>query len=267
VFLWWFLTGVILLLVRRADRQGPSAHRALALYSSPVFVFSGLACFITAGHSSLIGIYASFFSALLFWGWVELAFLTGLITGPNKDECPKGVSETERFLKAWSAISYCELLLFSLLLTYIYIGWNAENKVGMWTFVILFFARVSAKLNLFLGVPNVNTEFLALPLKHLVGYFRIRPINWLFPISVSIITFVLFCLIERIFREQAGSDVLVGFVLLASLTALALIEHWFMVLSVPDAELWRWMMPKKPAQKGGTQIKPLKFVSEKINEL
>jgi hypothetical protein len=35
----------------------------------------------------------------------------------------------------------------------------------------------------------------------------------------------------------------VGFALLASMTALALLEHWFMVLPLPDEKLWRWMIP------------------------
>jgi len=35
----------------------------------------------------------------------------------------------------------------------------------------------------------------------------------------------------------------VGFALLAAITALALLEHWLMVLPLPDAKLWRWMLP------------------------
>ncbi|MES2539645.1 MAG: DUF3623 family protein, partial [Pseudomonadota bacterium] len=31
---------------------------------------------------------------------------------------------------------------------------------------------------------------------------------------------------------------------LAVLTALALIEHLFMVLPIPDQKLWRWMLPE-----------------------
>jgi putative photosynthetic complex assembly protein 2 len=34
-----------------------------------------------------------------------------------------------------------------------------------------------------------------------------------------------------------------GFALLAALTILALLEHWFMVLPLPDQKLWRWMIP------------------------
>jgi putative photosynthetic complex assembly protein 2 len=39
----------------------------------------------------------------------------------------------------------------------------------------------------------------------------------------------------------------IGYLLLSVLTALALIEHLFMVLPIPDQRLWRWMLPEAPA--------------------
>ncbi|MEM8537955.1 MAG: DUF3623 family protein, partial [Pseudomonadota bacterium] len=50
--------------------------------------------------------------------------------------------------------------------------------------------------------------------------------------------------------ETAGDAA--GFALLAAITALALLEHWLMVLPLPDAKLWRWMLPapkQSPTQK------------------
>jgi hypothetical protein len=35
---------------------------------------------------------------------------------------------------------------------------------------------------------------------------------------------------------------LVGYVLIASLAALAVIEHWFMILPIPAETLWRWSL-------------------------
>ena len=32
--------------------------------------------------------------------------------------------------------------------------------------------------------------------------------------------------------------------LLTVLTMLALLEHWFMVLPLPDQKLWAWMLPR-----------------------
>jgi putative photosynthetic complex assembly protein 2 len=50
-------------------------------------------------------------SALAIWGWIELAFLTGLITGPNRAPARPGVPEWERFMRAWGTIAYHEMLL------------------------------------------------------------------------------------------------------------------------------------------------------------
>ena len=56
-------------------------------------------------------------------------------------------------------------------------------------------------------------------------------------------------------RETSGSSAptpgaLVGHALLAAITALALLEHWLMVLPLPDAKLWRWMLPAPKQDKG-----------------
>lgn len=42
--------------------------------------------------------------------------------------------------------------------------------------------------------------------------------------------------------EERGG---VGYALLATLLALAIIEHWFFVLPIPAASLWRWSLQKR----------------------
>ena len=79
-----------------------------------------------------------------------------------------------------------------------YLCWSAENMFGVWTFVILYFARICAKLNLFFGVPRINVEFVPATLSHLTSHFRISALNWFFPLSVTILTFALGCWIERL---------------------------------------------------------------------
>jgi putative photosynthetic complex assembly protein 2 len=69
--------------------------------------------------------------------------------------------------------------------------------------------------------------------------------NWLFPVSVTALTFAIACWLERAVAAPTGAAT-VGHVLLAALTALALLEHWFMVLPLPDQKLWRWMLPDSP---------------------
>ena len=123
-------------------------------------------------------------------------------------------------------------------------SYGAENQFGMWTFAVLFAARVSAKLNLFLGVRKINVEFLPEHLNHLPSHFRIARMNWLFPISITALSFAVACFLERIWAVETQADI-VGFALLSALSALALLEHWFMVLPLPDEKLWRWMLVER----------------------
>jgi putative photosynthetic complex assembly protein 2 len=81
---------------------------------------------------------------------------------------------------------------------------------------------------------------------HLKTYFGRKRINWLFPVSVSALTAATAFLIDAARLAPAGSGAEFGATLAAALCALALIEHWLMVLPVRDAALWRWVMPKDP---------------------
>jgi len=239
MFLWWFSTGIILLLVRgadRANRQGEATLLAL-----PILALGIVGFWLSKDATTLTNVYVAFMSALAIWGWIELAFLNGIITGPNTSELPENTAEWERFIRAWGTIAYHEMLLVAAVIGLGLMAATAPNAFGFWTFAVLFFARISAKLNLFFGVPKINTEFLPSALTHLPSHFRYSKMNWLFPVSITALTFAVACWLERIYAT-AGAE-LVGFALLAALTALALLEHWFMVLPLPDEKLWRWMLP------------------------
>ncbi|MBK5933459.1 hypothetical protein CCR78_05625 [Rhodovulum imhoffii] len=252
LFIWWFSTGAILVIVRYAEHRGLTAHRRATLWGLPGLALGILGFEVTRHIDSVGAVYLAFLSALAIWGWVELAFLTGVITGPNTSHCHVRARGWERFLRAYGTIAYHETLLVIILFGMLVTSHGAPNTVGLWTFIVLFFARISAKLNLFLGVPKINVEFLPTPLAHLPSHFRISKMNWLFPLSVSALTFAVACWLERLFDAAITPADTVGFALLASLTALALLEHWLMVLPLPDEKLWRWMMPeakKKPDPK------------------
>ena len=208
----------------------------------PLLFGGGWAFLATLDDLSLMGVYGAFLGILALWAWVELSFLTGTVTGPHEEPCPPNRSGWERFLRAWSTIAYHEIVLTLLFAFVVLASLGAENMVGTYTYLILYLARISAKLNLFLGVARVNTEFLPKHLDHLGSHFRIRRMNWFFPLSVTVLTFALACWVERLMAaETAASQT--GFALLAGLTALALLEHWLLVLPLPDAKLWRWMLP------------------------
>ncbi len=242
LFLWWFSTGLILWRVRSADNGSRDAHLISVLFGLPLLLIGAAGIAKTLNDPSTFGVYAAFLSALAVWGWIELAFLSGIITGPNRFPCPRGASEWERFVRAFGTLTYHEALLSAALFMIWLASQGAENRFALWTFGILFFARISAKLNLFLGVPRIHTEFLPKPLAHLPSHFRIAPMNSFFPLSVTGLTLASACWLERLI-DAPDPAFAAGFSLLTALTMLALLEHWFMVLPLPDQKLWRWMIP------------------------
>ena len=238
---WWASTGAILVLVRRADRAGRHARAAWAALPMAGLGLWGFVA--TLDGTTQAAAYGAFFAALAVWGWIEASFLLGVITGPSPRPARTGVPEWERFLRAWGTVAYHEMTLTAALIGLALLSHGAANRVGFWTFAVLYAARVSAKLNLFLGVRKVASELIPRPLAHLPSHFREARLNWLFPASVTGLTFAVACWLERAAQAQAPADA-VGFALLAALTALALLEHWLLILPLPDEKLWRWMLPK-----------------------
>lgn len=242
MFVWWFSTGAILWRVKSADRIGGGAHLRSVLFGLPVLALGVWGFMASLGDQTTTGVYVGFLSALAIWGWVEVSFLSGVITGPNRHPAREAAPEWERFIRAWGTVAYHEMLLLAVLALMIYAAWGAPNEFGLWTYIILFFARISAKLNLFFGVPRIHVEFLPTPLAHLASHFRVATLNWLFPFSITALTFAVACWLERFYAVDTAFQT-TGFALLATLTALALLEHWLMILPVPDEKLWRWMIP------------------------
>ncbi len=244
LFIWWFSTGAILVVVKRADIVGGGAHLTAVLAGLPLLCLGWYGLVGTLGSATVPNVYAAFLSALAIWGWFELAFLCGVITGPNVRSCPQDIPRWERFVRAWGTIAHSEMALIATAAVMLALCWEAPNPFGLWTFIVLFVARISAKLNVYLGVPNINVEFLPAPVRHLASHFRIAPMNAFFPFAVTALSLAAACWIERGLASPPGSGAHIGFALLAALTGLALLEHWMMVLPLQDAKLWRWMMPR-----------------------
>ena len=105
------------------------------------------------------------------------------------------------------------MALIASLVTIAALTGDAPNPFALWTFVVLFFARISAKLNVYLGVPNINVEFLPAPVRHLASHFRISPMNAFFPVGVTAIILALGCWLERALAQDPGSGAHIGFAL------------------------------------------------------
>lgn len=242
LFLWWFSTGILLWRVRKADNGAAGQHRLSVIFALPLLALGVWGVFGTVGDGSTTGVYLAFLSALAIWGWIELAFLSGVITGPNARECPPDAALADRFVLGFGTLAWHEMLLLTTVTALAHLTHGAPNHFAFLTFAVLFFARISAKLNLFFGVPRINIEFLPRPLAHLKTHFRRAPMNALFPVSVTVLSFATYCWLDRLWQADTAGEV-AGFALLTALTLLALLEHWFMVLPLPDQKLWRWMLP------------------------
>jgi putative photosynthetic complex assembly protein 2 len=200
----------------------------------------------TAQDTSPTGAYISFLSALAVWGWLEMSFLMGFITGPRRTGCPADAAGWRRFQLAVQALLYHELAILAAAGLLVLLTWHAPNQTGTLAFLILAAMRISAKLNIFLGVPNLTDEFLPARLAYLKSYFRTRAWNWLFPVSILGSTGVAIILARR--ALAADSSDAVGSALLFTLVALAILEHFFMIMPLPDAALWRWAVPASAAK-------------------
>ncbi len=249
VFIWWFSTGIVLLLngmQRRAYKLSLFASTALA-------VAALVALNHTADQTTTAAIYCAFTCALLIWGWHELSFLTGWITGPRTTALPAAYAqgrEGRRFIESVRAILWHELGILLVGVLLIAMTWGAPNQVGTWTFVVLWSMRTSAKLNLFLGVRNLSEEFLPPHLVYLSSFFRRRAMNLLFPFVVVGASVVLGWMVMRALDPNADASTVLGLTLIGTMLALAILEHAMLVLPVSTTALWRWALSKRQPAAG-----------------
>jgi putative photosynthetic complex assembly protein 2 len=237
VMAWWFTTGVILLLDSLPRRTFPWSMTVASL----VLLTAGYMVPINAADATVRGAYVGFTCAILIWGWLEMSFLMGFITGPRKLACSDHCAGWRHFVHATQAIIYNEIATLLCGAGMFLATRHGANRIAFWTYLILWTMRISAKLNLFLGVPNLGDKFLPPHLQYLTGFFRKRPMNLLFPISISGSTAAAAVLLQG-YLASAGLFQAVSYALLFSLLALAVIEHWFMVIPLPSERLWNWAM-------------------------
>ena len=239
--LWWGSTGVILKLVKLPRDSFPLSMLAMTLVLG-----AGLQGLWTSrDDASVGGAYVAFASAVAVWGWVETSFLLGYVTGPRRRPCEAGCSGLSHFLHSVAAILWHEVAIAVGMIT---VGWltrGGANDIGWATFMVLWVMRLSAKLNLFLGVPNSGAALLPKHLQYLSSFFGARRINLLFPLSITAITALAGWLLALLAARPAA-HLSTGYTLLLTLVLVALVEHWFMVLPWDSDRLWRWHAPQPP---------------------
>ena len=93
LFVWWFSTGAIIFLdqLPRRTFKYSMAGATVVLGAS----FWGMAA--SAHDTSLAGAYCGFSCGLLAWGWQEISFYMGFVTGPAHGALPRGLLRLEAF--------------------------------------------------------------------------------------------------------------------------------------------------------------------------
>ena len=232
---WWLATGGALLLARRRSEWHGTVSAALGISAT----FAVLLVYALRDDTTVLGVAAGFFCAIVVWAWAEVAFLLGHIVGPRREPCPSGVTDRRRFALAFHALRDHELVLVGALGLLIAVSWNAANTVAVQTFAVLWLCRLASKLCIFEGVPEMAHGLMPERLAHLKSYFgRGRP-RVAFALSMAGMVVALLLLGRSAAVAGDGAQVF-GHGLVMTLVALAMLEHALMVLPVRDERLWDW---------------------------
>lgn len=247
LLLWWFSTGLILALDHMPRRTHPwSMAGASVVLGAALWAVAA-----SAGDASEAGAYTAFAAAIAVWGWQEMSYYMGFVSGPRPAACPPSLRGLDRFLAALATSLWHEFAILLGGLAILCLVWGAPNRVGLWTYAVLVAMNASARLNLYLGVRNLQLEFLPAHLGYLACYLRQKPMNGLFPLSVSLGTGAAVLMGQGALGAEA-LHARTGLALVATLTALAVLEHWLLMLPLPAAALWRWSLPKAADTKAGS---------------
>ncbi len=238
VLCWWFGTGVILWL----DRLPSSSFRWSLLGWTGLLGLSFWGVWQSMQDISVSNAYLAFGSVILMWGWHELAFLTGWLTGPRKTAMEAGATGWRRFDQSLKVVLHHELVLVLNFLILCLMQRGQSNHMALCTFALLWCMRVSAKLNLFFGVTENGAEYLPDHLKYLASYFRQSKMTLWFVFSFISSSLTFAWLIWQ--AQQDAIAITTGWILLASLLGLAIVEHLLMIFPWPLQKIWGWAMSR-----------------------
>ena len=239
LMVWFFGTAAVVWL----DSRPRSTFRRSFRGAGIVALMALAAIVQTASDSSMTSVYIAFAASVAIWGWHEMGFLMGFVSGPSHEPCPPEARGWERFKLATATVIHHEVALAATVLLLFAVTWGQPNQASPLAFALLFGMRLSAKLNLFLGVPSLSDEVFPAHLAYLKTYFRKARCNWLFPFSVtlgSVATWWAWTAAEA----ARDPGIAASYTLVAGLAFLGVVEHLFLVLPIRDAMMYRWATPQ-----------------------
>ena len=241
LFVWWLGTGIILYL----DGLPRRTYRWSLMGAAATLVAGVYGLVLTCTGASVAHAYCGFTCGVLIWGALEMSYFMGLVSGPRKAPCPPGCGVWRRFGLAVGTSLYHEVSVLATGVLLMALCWDQANQVGVWTYNVLWIMRWSAKLNVFFGVPNLHADWLPEHLRFLQTYMGQRHMNYLFPLSVTTGTVGVVRLVGLALDTEIDPFSDTGYTLTATLLALAVLEHWFLVLPLPDEALWSWAFQRR----------------------
>ncbi len=234
----WFLgTGLVAMLNHRLRT---SFGRALVIACVCALLGLGLVV-LTAQSTAVWATYASFVGGLLIWSWHEISFLTGAVAGSHRESCPADAKGWQRFSLATMALIHHEVALAMTAVLLLSLAAVTANPTGAYAFGLLLIFRLSSKLNIYWGVPNLSDELLPAHLAYLKSYFgakRQRPLLWLS--TAAIVGLAAYFAFAAYGASQPNELTHAG--LLCCLSLLAALEHLFMAVPFRDSALWGWAL-------------------------
>ena len=241
--MWFIGTAAVVWL----DSRPHATFRVSFTLAGAVAAIATGAVWWSAADAGWGGAYIGFAAAILIWGWHEMGFLMGFVAGPNRQPCPPGVTGWTRLKLATATVIHHEIAIAATTLLLFALTWRQPNQAAPLTFLLLFVLRLSAKFNLYLGVPNLSDEVFPAHLAYLKSYFRKRAFNPLLPVSLLGSAALALYAWTSAEAAPAQSGAAVTATLLAGLSALGVVEHLFLVLPLRDAKMWHWASAKNKA--------------------
>ena len=250
-FLWWFATGAVLGLGRAPEHWHGTALLALAVPA----LLALLGAWALADIATPASAFAGFAAGIALWSWHEASFLFGHVTGARREPCPAGAGTGERFRLALRALRDHEIALLLTVLLLSALLWTAPNRIALDVFLVLWLCRIASKLCIFEGVPAMAHEMMPDRLAYLKTYFgRGRP-GAAFALAVLAMSIALVALVNAAIAAPSAHE-RVAATLLATMTALALLEHLFMVLPIRESRLWTWALRSGATDEGRSARSP-----------
>jgi putative photosynthetic complex assembly protein 2 len=227
--LWWASTGAIIFLYRLPRRTYGLSFAGATL----VLLASLYGLWLLRDDTGLAAAYLGFTCGTLIWGWQLTGFYMGFVTGPALEPPPRDYTGAARFARAVRGSLHHELAALAGLVAAFALSWGAQNQLGAWTYLLLWLMHLASKLNIFFGARNFNEGLLPAHLRFLAEFFRDRPMNLLFPVTITVSVVAATLLIRRAVDPAASDFDAVSGTFLGFMALLGLLEIW--LLMVPPA--------------------------------